>query len=553
MATNMTFKTNLVPDNTGSQKELGSSVAKWQVYGDLIGNADTATKINITETSSPSSGGSKYYLTYASGVSGDQNLKASQRSYIWEDANTTYAVLGDGGKMGGITLYSARNTYYANIKPTSVNASRNWFLPNTSGWLVTAGNGSSTGAGSENIPVFINTSGVATAITKPLPTGNARIFYGTCGTAAATATKEVTCASYDALTAGDILVVKFSNANTAAVADLKLNVNNKGAKAIKKHYNATVLNNLNAANTLTNSVHVFTFDGTNWLLIDSDYNTNTLLRTYATNTNIDVPLIASSSASSTTAAWSEYTSTSKDWYGVIPNSSTTRATINLSSGKMTVPGGINISKQGGIRLTDHDGLAYGGIFDNGTNLWIGASASDGHHHVGQTLISTGYDSKGVGNKTLKIAIPTKSDSGETAATKLVSYFSNSTIPTNAIIIGSSDEGTGAVTASDVYLDQDGLYKHAAGGPFVVEAGGTVGTMLALKAGMPQMYSYIDISDSTAQGGITISTRDSGADITLQSANIINLNGKITLKESISYGTALPSSGTEGQIFFQFVN
>ena len=40
MATNMTFKTNLVPDNTGSQKELGSSVAKWQVYGDLIGNAD---------------------------------------------------------------------------------------------------------------------------------------------------------------------------------------------------------------------------------------------------------------------------------------------------------------------------------------------------------------------------------------------------------------------------------------------------------------------------------------------------------------------------------
>ena len=168
MATNMTFKTNLVPDNTGSQKELGSSVAKWQVHGDLIGNADTATKINITETSSPSSGSSKYYLTYASGASGYQNLKASQRSYIWEDANATYAVLGDGGKMGGITLYSAGTTYYGNIKPTSLNtASRNWFLPDASGWLVTAGNGSSTGAGSANVPVYISTTGVATAITKP--------------------------------------------------------------------------------------------------------------------------------------------------------------------------------------------------------------------------------------------------------------------------------------------------------------------------------------------------------------------------------------------------
>jgi hypothetical protein len=40
---NMTFKANLLPDNTGTQKELGSSTARWNIYGDLNGNASTAT------------------------------------------------------------------------------------------------------------------------------------------------------------------------------------------------------------------------------------------------------------------------------------------------------------------------------------------------------------------------------------------------------------------------------------------------------------------------------------------------------------------------------
>ena len=71
-----------------------------------------------------------------------------------------------------------------------------------------------------------------------------------------------------------------------------------------------------------------------------DTNTNTLLRTYASSTNIEVPLIAQSSANSTTAAWTSYANTSKDWYGVIPNADSLRAKINLSTGHITIPGGI---------------------------------------------------------------------------------------------------------------------------------------------------------------------------------------------------------------------
>ena len=62
---------------------------------------------------------------------------------------------------------------------------------------------------------------------------------------------------------------------------------------------------------------------------------NTLLRTYKSSTNLDVPLLAQSSAASTTAKWSSYgTSTYKDWYGVIPQGDNQRVTINLSTGTL---------------------------------------------------------------------------------------------------------------------------------------------------------------------------------------------------------------------------
>lgn len=177
--------------------------------------------------------------------------------------------------------------------------------------------------------------------------GNSRIFYGTCDTAAATANKTVICADYDSLQAGDILNVKFANTNTAAVANLTLNVNNTGAISIKKAYNYAIANlsakaELNA-DVLCMFVYNVNSDSTsNWILCNLDYNTNTntLLRTYSSATNIEVPLIAQSSAASTTAAWTTYTDTSKDWYGVIPNVDNIRAKINLSTGHITVPGGV---------------------------------------------------------------------------------------------------------------------------------------------------------------------------------------------------------------------
>ena len=82
-----------------------------------------------------------------------------------------------------------------------------------------------------------------------------------------------------------------------------------------------------------------------------DSNSNTLLRTYASATNLDVPLIGQSSANSTTAAWTTYTATYKDWYGAIPNDDTKRVKINLSTGLLKVPGGINTATINSSSLT----------------------------------------------------------------------------------------------------------------------------------------------------------------------------------------------------------
>lgn len=86
-------------------------------------------------------------------------------------------------------------------------------------------------------------------------------LYGTCSTAASEATKTVTAASFDTLTTGVTIFVKFTYASTASTA-LSLKVGSTAAKSIK----------LNGATVTTspwkaNDVVAFTYDGTDWILI----------------------------------------------------------------------------------------------------------------------------------------------------------------------------------------------------------------------------------------------------------------------------------------------
>ena len=112
--------------------------------------------------------------------------------------------------------------------------------------------------------------------------GNARIFYGTCDTAAATGAKVVTCPSFTSsdLDNGTMILVKFSTVNTASVDSLSLNVNNTGAFGIRKIYNDTS-GNIIYPGEIRAITHIFvlwvSLDGETkrWYLVGGDVNTNT--------------------------------------------------------------------------------------------------------------------------------------------------------------------------------------------------------------------------------------------------------------------------------------
>lgn len=107
--------------------------------------------------------------------------------------------------------------------------------------------------------------------------GNAKIFSGTCSTAAGTVAKVVDCDQFTSedLVKGALIFVTFSATNSGAVASLTMNVNDTGEKPLRKIYTASTPVNLTAAGELrANQTYLFSYDGTNWVCMTLDYNTN---------------------------------------------------------------------------------------------------------------------------------------------------------------------------------------------------------------------------------------------------------------------------------------
>ena len=110
---------------------------------------------------------------------------------------------------------------------------------------------------------IITIDGTSTDIYAPSGGGGGGVFYGTCGTAAATAAKAVTCPSFTAadLTAGTVLYVDFTYSNT--VASPTLNVNSTGAKDIMR-YGTTRPSTSAASSWNAGSIVCMVYDGTYW-------------------------------------------------------------------------------------------------------------------------------------------------------------------------------------------------------------------------------------------------------------------------------------------------
>ena len=74
----------------------------------------------------------------------------------------------------------------------------------------------------------------------------------------------------------------------------------------------------------------------------------------------------------------------------------------------------------GLYLVDSASKTYAGIYDNGSNLWIGATSSTGQHHKGGTYISAGHDGTN-GNKSIYISIPTNGNASTTHTSYALVY------------------------------------------------------------------------------------------------------------------------------------
>ena len=109
-----------------------------------------------------------------------------------------------------------------------------------------------------------------------------------------------------------------------------------GAKNIYRYGGTTAITTHYAAGSRI----LLIYDATNSRWNSSawyDSNTNTAQRTYRSSTNIELPIAGINTSASVTAAYAEITSGSyKDVYGAIPEDTTKVATINPSTGKITV-------------------------------------------------------------------------------------------------------------------------------------------------------------------------------------------------------------------------
>ena len=98
------------------------------------------------------------------------------------------------------------------------------------------------------------------------------IAYGTCPTAAGTATKVITVSDNWKLQTGSIIIVKFSNTNSAS--NPKFNVNGTGAKSVVYNTSTITTSSLSYAG-YSGRTAIYVYNGTSFVFLGWSYDANT--------------------------------------------------------------------------------------------------------------------------------------------------------------------------------------------------------------------------------------------------------------------------------------
>ena len=183
--------------------------------------------------------------------------------------------------------------------------------------------------------------------------------YNTCSIAADTATKTVDAGTFS-LETGAMVVVKFTNTNTAA--NPTLNVSSTGAKAI--YYNGAAIT---SGYLKANRVYTFVYNGTQWDLIgdidtDSDTDTKVTQSASSTSSTTVYPVILAYSSSTSKVTNTVNKSANLVYTPVTAsgglNIKNTTASSSKTTGALIVAGGVGV---GGKVYADQ---VYGAVWND---------------------------------------------------------------------------------------------------------------------------------------------------------------------------------------------
>lgn len=132
--------------------------------------------------------------------------------------------------------------------------------------------------------------------------------------------------------------------------------------------------------------------------------------------------------------------------------------IARNSGNSYQAGHFNFTnKARGVWGKDSTDFRYPFIYDNGSNLWIGASAKNTQHHEGYTVISSGYNSSsGNGNKTIIVSVPNTNNASATNYDVLHTGY----IPLEESTAFTYQNGCSAYITTEGHVSQPKAYKRA---------------------------------------------------------------------------------------------